>query len=341
MAGLAFAVERLRQPAWLQKAIRTGLAVSPGLTWWSQTGDAHGVAFAFAALCLSVMYNDGGLTPSGLAIVAVLAGSLLPGVTWLEAHPFACVPAVMAAMAINVLVRRLSTVPGGTINWLTIYVLYQASELSADGIAAAIVPALLVPPAALWVGIICFVVWPYRGGLEKKVSGPSQTMSVTAHVLCAALAAGAASTAAFTMQLSHVNWAIWSAMTVVQSGARDSLVKSGRRLTGAAIGCSAGFVLLWLLYPHPHTLAVVTSLIVMIMVAPETYIIAVSVRSALAILAAFQLSGSGVAAGLARIENIIIGVTIAVAVIAVVAPLDWWIRRSGRLSPQPPPPASP
>jgi hypothetical protein len=299
--------------------------VAPGLFWWSVTGDVRGVAFAFPALCLSVPYsNDSGLRPLHMAVMAVLAAILLPGATWLEAHPFPCVPVIMAAMAISVVVRRRTAVPSGVANWLMIYLLYQASELSADGIAASLVPALLVLPAAAWTYAVCFLLWPSRGHAEKKatkIAGAS--MSVPRHALCVALAAGTAATAAFLLHNTHVNWAIWSAISVVQSGTRDSLDKSGRRVLGAAIGCSVGYALLVWLQALPWLLTAITAELVVLMVAPETYVLAVAIRSAMAILASLQLGGDAPATGLARIGNIALGVSVALVFVLAFAPASW------------------
>jgi hypothetical protein len=311
----------LQRPPWLQKAIRTVLAVGPGLGWWAATGEVDGVTFAFAALCFSVPYGDTAVRPFHIALIAVLAAALLPGVTWLEAHPMACVPAVMAAMVVFVLIRRRTKVPGTLSNWLTIFLLYQASELSPRGIGATLVPSLLVFPAAAWTSVVCFRLWPGRGFSHSPApKHAGAAMTVRRHVLCAALAAGAAAAVAFRLHSTHVNWAIWSAITVVQSGAQETFTKSFRRVIGGMIGCTVGYVLLLALHGLPWLLSAVTTVLVVLMVAPETYVLAVAYRSALAILAATALAGDGAAAGLARIENIAIGVGVALAVFLALSP---------------------
>jgi len=318
MKGL---LSRLRQPPWLQKAIRTGLAVTPGLSWWAAKGDVRGISFAFAALCLSVPYDDTKVRPRHIVVMALLAAALLPGATWLEAHPISCVPSVMAAMVLFVAVRRCTKIPGALVNWLTIFLLYEASELSPQGIGATLQPSLLALFAAGWSLLVCFVVWPGRGVSYTQAAKSSGTaMSVPRHILCAVLAAGSSATAAFLLHSTHVNWAIWSSITVVQSGVQESLVKSGRRIVGGIFGCSAGYAALLVLHGLPWLLGAVTSVLTVLMVAPETYVLAVSFRSALAILAATELSDSGAAAGLARIENIAIGVVLALVVILALSP---------------------
>jgi hypothetical protein len=317
-------LDRIRRPPWLQTAIRTGLSAAPGLVWWAATGDVLGIAFAFPALCFSVTYGDATLRPLHLATMAMLAAALLPGATWLEAHPLPCVPVVMAAMVVNVLVRRRTAIPTRVSNWLLIFLLYQASELSGEGIGASLLPALLVLPAALWTYAVCFLLWPYRGDAGPRApKTPQPSMSVARHAICAALAAGGAATVAFLLHSTHVNWAIWSAISVVQSGTRDSLAKSGRRVLGAALGCAVGYALLVTLHALPWLLAAITAVLVVLMVAPETYVLAVALRSALAILAALQLGNDATAAGLARIENIALGVAVALVFVLAFAPSGW------------------
>ena len=340
--GLIVLLERLRRPPWLQKAIRTGLAVAPGLAWWAATGDALGVTFSFASLCLSVAYGDASFTGRHLAIMAVLAALLLPGATWIEARPFVCVPVIMAAMVVVVLVRRRTEVPDRMTNWLLIFLLYQASELSGEGIAASLRPAALIPPAAVWTWIVCFLLWPGRGVEPARTSKSAQpaaaaVMSVPRHAICAALATGAAASAAFLLHLSHVNWAIWSAITVVQSGAGASLVKSIKRVIGGAFGCALGILLLTVLHAVPWLLAAVTAVLVFLMVAPEFYTLAVAIRSALAVLAGAALDGNGAAAGLARIENIAIGVALALLFVTLLTPRP---APADPSSPRPPGPAT-
>ena len=300
----------------------------PGLVWWATTGNVLGVAFAFPALCLSVTYGDAGLRPLHLTVMAILAAGLLPGATWLEAHPLPCVPVIMVAMVINVLVRRRTGIPNRVSNWLLIFLLYQASELSAGGITASLIPALLVVPAAIWTYLVCFLLWPGHGeGGPKAEKLPGPSMSVARHAICSALAAGAAAAAAFLLHRSHVNWAIWSAVTVVQSNTRACLVKSARRIVGAVLECSAGYALLTTLHALPWLLGATTSALVVVMVAPETYVVAVAIRSALCILAATQLGGDGIATGMARIETIAIGVSISLIFVLTMAPASW---RRGR-----------
>jgi uncharacterized membrane protein YccC len=87
------------------------------------------------------------------------------------------------------------------------------------------------------------------------------------------------------------------------------------------LGCGVGYALLLALQGQPWLLGAVTAALVALMVAPETYVLAVADRSALAILAATELAaGAGAAAGLARIENIAIGVVLALAVVLALSP---------------------
>ena len=104
-------------------------------------------------------------------------------------------------------------------------------------------------------------------------------------------------------------------------------MKSGRRVVGAALGCAIGYALLVWLHALPWLLGAITAILVVLMVAPETYVLAVAIRSALAILASLELGNDAVAAGLARIENIALGVGVALVFVLAFAPASWWRAR--------------
>ena len=86
--------------------------------------------------------------------------------------------------------------------------------------------------------------------------------------------------------------------------------RAGERLAGAVIGCALGLGVVRTFTDTPMMLAVITVVVVVFMVAFEQYTLAVAVRSALAPLAAFALSGDALGAGEARFYCILIGVTI-------------------------------
>lgn len=326
MVSVASITAEIRRPPWLQKAARTGFAVLPGLLWWASFGDARGIILAFAALCISVTYGAG-VRPWHMLGVGLVGALLLPGATWIEAHPLACVPAIMVVMVGYVLIRRRTPLPERLSTWLLIFLLYQSSELNAEGVAPSLVPALLVVPATLWSVFVCYWLWPGRGEARPDVAKPKAakpSMSVPRHAATLALAAGLAAAAGFRFDQTHVNWAIWSAITVVQAAAHDSFVKCGRRVLGGALGCAIGYALLVGLAPERWLLDIVTGLLVLLMVSLETYVLAVGVRSALAVLAALQLGGNGAWAGLVRIESIAIGVAIALVIVLAMAPRGSW-----------------
>jgi hypothetical protein len=72
--------------AWVHKGVRTLLAVAPGLGFFLIKGDPLGVGFAFAALCLSVAYNDQSFRPIHLVSMAGAAAGLMPVAVWLHEH---------------------------------------------------------------------------------------------------------------------------------------------------------------------------------------------------------------------------------------------------------------
>ena len=127
-------IATLRRPPWLQKAARTGFAVLPGLLWWAATDDTRGIIFAFAALCIAASYG-GGVRARHMLGMGLIGALLLPGATWIEARPLACVPVIMAMMIAYVLIRRRTALPERLSTWLLIFLLYQSSELNAEGVA--------------------------------------------------------------------------------------------------------------------------------------------------------------------------------------------------------------
>jgi len=73
--------------AWVHKGVRTLLAVAPGLIVFVTTSDERGVAFAFAALCLSVPYGDQAFRPAHLVGSALASALLMPILPWLHHRP--------------------------------------------------------------------------------------------------------------------------------------------------------------------------------------------------------------------------------------------------------------
>jgi uncharacterized membrane protein YccC len=104
----------------------------------------------------------------------------------------------------------------------------------------------------------------------------------------------------FVFNLPHPNWAVWSSLTVIRPARTVSLRRSAERLAGAVIGCALGLGAVRALNDALAMLAVITVVVVVFMVAFEQYTLAVAVRSALAPLAAFALSGDALGAGEAR-----------------------------------------
>ena len=134
----------------------------------------------------------------------------------------------------------------------------------------------------------------------------------------------------FVFNLPHPNWTVWSSLTVIRPARAVSLHRSGERLAGAVIGCALGLGAVRALNDAPAMLAVLTVVGVAFMVAFEQYTLAVAVRSALAPLAAFALSGDALGAGEARFYCILIGVTIGATWILILSS-QWVSNVSKRL----------
>ena len=307
-------------PTWLFKGVRTLLSAAPGLLYFVVAGDERGVALAFAALCLSVPYNDPTFRPRHLAGAAVASAVLMPIFPWLHRRPALYVVVLAAAGVVYVLVSRAGRLPPRVPIWVTVYVLYQSSELAAAPWPTIATASLLVVPAAAWAYLVCFWLCPARATATVLPAAPDATgeMGVGAHATCVALALASAAAATFALRLPDPNWTIWSALTVIRPGRAVSLRRSAERLAGAVIGASLGISAVLLLAPVPRALAGLTVLLVFFMVAFEQYTLAVAVRSALAPLAVFALHGDAVAAGAARFGCIFVGVCIGAAFLLAV-----------------------
>jgi hypothetical protein len=218
IAPLATLLQRLGQHAWLHKSVRTLLVVAPGLGVFVGTGEPRGVLFAFAALCLSVPYGDRTFQPVHLAGCAAASGLLMPATVWLQYHPVLYVPILAIAGVVYVLVPRSTALPSRVPTWVLIYLLYEGSELHGEAWSTVTAAAILMAPAALWVYLACFYLWPWRGeetgGQAAGTSKPG--MSAPADGLCAAFSAASAAAVAFAFHLPHPNWAIWSSLTVIR-----------------------------------------------------------------------------------------------------------------------------
>jgi hypothetical protein len=312
IAPLATLRQRHAQHAWLHKSVRTLLAVAPGLGVFVGTGEPRGVLFAFAALCLSVPYGDRAFRPVHLAGCALASGLFMPAAVWLQDHPALYVPLLAMAGVAYVLVSRLASLPPRVPTWVLIYLLYEGSELHGEAWSTVITAAVLVAPAALWVYVACFYLWPWRGeetgGRAAGASAPG--MSVPVNAVCAALSMASAAAVTFAFHLPHPNWAIWSSLTVIRPERAVSLRRSAERLAGAVIGCVLGLGAVQALGDEPQVLAALTVVVVLFMVAFEQYTLAVAIRSALAPLAAVALRDDAMAAGQARFLCILIGVAI-------------------------------
>jgi uncharacterized membrane protein YccC len=144
-------------------------------------------------------------------------------------------------------------------------------------------------------------------------------MGAAAHALCAGLAAALAAAVTVAFGLTHPNWAIWSALTVIRPTRGDVRRRSLQRLAGMAIGCGVGIAAAALLATRPSVLGAITAVAVVFMVAFEQYVLAVAVRSALAPLAAFSLHDNALATGEARVLCILIGVAIGAALMFAIS----------------------
>jgi hypothetical protein len=331
-APFATRLQRLGRHAWVHKGARTLLAVAPGLSWFGSTGEPRGVMVAFAALCLSVPCGDRSFRPVHLAGCAVVSGLLLPAAVWRQSHPALYVPVVAAAGGAHGLASRSAILPPRVPTWALLSLRYARCELHGEAWSTVVTAALLVAPAALWVYVACFCLWPWRGeeagGRAASTSAPG--LSVPVHAACAALSMASAAAATLAFHLPHPNWAIWSALTVIRPARAVSLRRAAERLAGAVIGCAVGLRAVLALGEAPFVLAALTVVVVVLIVAFEPYTLAVAIRSALAPRAALALHGDAMATGQARFVCMVIGAAIGTTFMLLLS-RDWVASLSERL----------
>lgn len=132
--------------------------------------------------------------------------------------------------------------------------------------------------------------------------------------------------AAMAFHLPNSQWMIWSSLSTIAIDLPASRERLRARMTGALIGCPAGF-LVGLALPHdPLTYALATMGILLTLVAFRTYVFGFTARCALTALAAVVAGGTVDVAG-QRVVNVIVG-----GIIGVVAQhLAEW--RAGRAHP--------
>jgi hypothetical protein len=295
------------EQAWIHKGIRTLLAVAPGLGFYLIRGDPLGVGFAFAALCLSVAYNDESFRPIHLVGMALVAAGLMPVAVWSHEQAISYVVGCALIGGVAVLITRSNKLPPRVCIWCLIYVLYQSSEV--QDLRTSFGFAALVPPAALWAFVVCFWLWPRRCPQAAKTP-KAQSISALLNAACAALSMACAGVAVIALNLSHGNWAVWSAYTVIRPNRKVTFQRSVQRTAGAVIGCAVGFITIEAFKGAPVILGGLTLLGVIFMVAFENYVVAVAIRSCLAPLAGVALHYDPIAIVETRFLGVFIGVTI-------------------------------
>jgi len=225
--------------------------------------------------------------------------------------------------------------------WTFIASLYSFSRMRGDSFSEFLEKLLLVPPFALVTYGVCF-------RLLSKTPATSALAGIGTFVRFAArklhlkqlalqlitdlrtfrdpvvrqaariaTILAAASLFAFAFHRCSSEWLIFSAVTIASFDGKTSLTRAKDRATGATIGVAGGIGLAIVLPPSPLLDAVIALVLLFGMVAFRDYALGVATRTLLVMISALALDhqsvAAGIATGLVRLENIYIGIAIALA----------------------------
>jgi uncharacterized membrane protein YccC len=126
-----------------------------------------------------------------------------------------------------------------------------------------------------------------------------------------------ASLIVFVFHRPSPEWLIFSAATIAGSDGKASFTRAKDRAIGVTIGVAAGVGLAVVLPPNRLLDAVIALVLLFCMVAFRNYALGVATRTLLVMMSALVLDhqnvAAGIATGLVRMENIYIGIGIAVS----------------------------
>lgn len=294
---------------------RALLVLAPLAVLALATGAEIWLRAAVASICMFIGAARAPLAPLGVALHGLVIIACFLALISALAMPAlfiaACVLFAMAATALGYWGAGIRSLG----NFTFIPALYIACETAEDPgpHALALRGALLLPClAAAMLPPLALAAYDHaRAGTSWRkqiLRGPMPPGG--APFLSRAATTGAAvalaATAVEASGISHGQWVIWSAVSVVTGDWQGTRKKLRQRATGAAIGVPTGGVL-GLAVPHtPLVFGFAALGAVLTLVAFRTYLVAFTLRCGFVALALVALAGSAVAAA-SRIENVLIG----------------------------------
>jgi uncharacterized membrane protein YccC len=143
---------------------------------------------------------------------------------------------------------------------------------------------------------------------------PPSLLPYKESMVAVTLAVAAAASIVELFHIHHGQWVIWSAASVVTGDAISARAKLRDRFVGAMVGVPVG-ILLGIALPHDRfALEFVAVLGVMTLVAFRSYPVGFAARCACA-AALFVIAGQSAFAATQRVENVVLGGTIGIALV--------------------------
>lgn len=310
----------------------TLIAMLPALVLFGQHHDSAYLSEALVTVYLMVVVNRIALSPGLLLAHAALVGASITAFIVAERHApvFILLCAGYAALAAGVGQWGENWKTLATFTFLP--ALYLGCELSSAPVEehwhfARLYPVAVLPPCVLLVVLKLLRIsqpsqpwWRYFSVAARPEQGRHKDRDAAVIRLFSVMIAA---TWVVVAHIEPQKWVIWSSASVV-TGERDaSLAKNKDRLCGVLVGVPLGIVLS-LLLPHGPLLYSLSILLVGLSIdAIKNYRMAFGLRGALCVLAASS-AAQGITLGITRVENVILGGLIGVAV-----SLLWhrWARR--------------
>jgi hypothetical protein len=314
-----------------------------GLVLYLATGNDLFLFGALISICLSVPYDpkNSVYSPPVLVGCAVVIEVLLVIGYFVVGHPLGYTLLCAAMGFALIYCRKLEADLQRAYQWTFIASLYSFSRMRGDSFSEFLEKLLLVPPFALGTYFVCFRLLSKRpatsalaaiGAFVRFVARKLHLKQLAMELITdlrtfrdpivrqaarIATILAAASLFVFAFHRRSSEWLIFSAATIASSDGKTSLTRAKDRATGATIGVAGGIGLAIVLPPSPLLDAVIALVLLFGMVAFRDYALGVATRTLLVIISALALDhqsvAAGIATGLVRLENIYIGIAIALA----------------------------
>lgn len=313
-------------------AVLTIVVLAPAIVAASVTGDENWWRAGTVAMSVLIATERSDLAPLGMIVhsmaIALFTLTLLAALT----VPLLFVLGVAGLAGGTTLITVYGSKLRSLGSWTFIPALYLTFEVANSSTPSAcfeqglrLLPymALAILPVLFLKGIRCYQVRPstrnYLMHLFRVTrSGEREEWHLAAQAALATMIAVACMAALVEWRhISHGEWAIWSAASVITGGAVGSRRKFQDRIIGASLGVPAGIIVGLLI---PHDIFIYASAVAMTMltlVAFKHYLLAFCTRCACITLCIVSGEQADMI-GLTRVSNVLVGGLVGVLVFSLV-----------------------